>query len=459
MRGGHVLLIDVHPAEVLRHLGDAPVVVGVFQGLGDALVLVVGEHQAVGAEAVQTEFGPGGGGDQGLQRLRDVEIGEAAGDGVRDHGGGVVADHAVGLVAPEFPDGQFAGLVVDGQEGLEEVVAPLGLELPEERVLGAEGVPEREHGVALPALGAVYPAVHSAVFAVRVGVQRGVDARVVEGGVEAPEVLLVAPGAGEFAQVGLPGGLGPGAQFFERGTLLGLEVQPGVLLAHGGDAHADAHRARPAREGEHGLASPVQEFAAGGRGEVHPEIDVLPVRPAGGLAPAAHGVAPLGGDAPVVQHVPVGQVEGDLRAGPGGEGVFVPADAPAGGQPDLHLRVLQEDFVVAGGGLFPLVGEGRRPGAREQQDVAEVVAAGTAQVRMAEAVDDMVAVVIAAAAVPVARLGARVGTELHHPEGRDGAGEGVAVFVGADEGIDVLDQARICGEVPGQARDEEQQGE
>ena len=56
--GGHIFLVDIHPAEVLRDLGGAPVVIGIFQGLGDAFVLVVGKDQTVGAEAVEPELGP-----------------------------------------------------------------------------------------------------------------------------------------------------------------------------------------------------------------------------------------------------------------------------------------------------------------------------------------------------------------------------------------------------------------
>ena len=451
LRGSHVPLIDVRPAEVFRHLGHAPVVVGVLERLGHALVFVVREHQAVGTEAVQPELGPHGRGQEGLQRLLDVEVGVAAGDGVGDDRRGVVADHAVGFIAPELPDGQLAGLVIDGQEGFDEVVAALRLEFPQQRVLAAEGVPQGEHGVALPAVGAVHAAVHAAVFAVGVGVQRGVDAGVVEGGVEAAQVLFVAPGARQFAQIRLPGGLGGRSLGLEARRVLRQEVLPGVLLADGGDGHAHGHGAFAARESEYRAPPAVLQPRFRRGGEFDEEVDVLPARPAAGLAPAAYGPS-VRGDAPAVQRVAVPQVQGDLRPFPRGEAVFVHPHAPAGGQAGEHPGTVQEHLVVTRGGLFPRVREGGRLRAGHQQDVAEVVAAGAGQVRVREAVDDAVAVVVAAAAVPVACLGAGVRAQLHHPEGRDGAGEGVAVFVGAGEGVDVP------GEIPA-GNDGEQQGE
>ena len=52
-----------------------------------------------------------------------------------------------------------------------------------------------------------------------------------------------------------------------------------------------------------------------------------------------------------------------------------------------------------------------------------------------EAVDGGVGVMIAGAAVPARESG--VGAELDHAEGNGRAGKRVAVFSGADEGIDV----------------------
>ena len=56
------------------------------------------------------------------------------------------------------------------------------------------------------------------------------------------------------------------------------------------------------------------------------------------------------------------------------------------------------------------------------------------------AVDRRIVVVVAGAGVPVAR--ARIGAELHHAEGGRGAGIGVAVKSGSDEGIDIIDRIR-----------------
>ena len=55
---------------------------------------------------------------------------------------------------------------------------------------------------------------------------------------------------------------------------------------------------------------------------------------------------------------------------------------------------------------------------------------------MREAIDDAVAVMVAAAAVPVSGVRTRIGAQLDHSEGIGGPGERVPVRVGPDKGID-----------------------
>ncbi len=76
-----------------------------------------------------------------------------------------------------------------------------------------------------------------------------------------------------------------------------------------------------------------------------------------------------------------------------------------------------------------------RAGVGRQEDVAEVRHTGARKVRVGEAQDAPIAGVVAAAAVPVRRVGPGVRGKLHHPRGRRGPREGVAVAPGADEGI------------------------
>ena len=89
-------------------------------------------------------------------------------------------------------------------------------------------------------------------------------------------------------------------------------------------------------------------------------------------------------------------------------------------------------------------------GHRHQQHIAQIRHARTAQVRVAEAVDHAVAVVIAAATVPIhVAIGASIGAELHQSIWYASAGEGVAVATGADEGVD-----EIAGGVGGLGEEE-----
>ena len=78
-----------------------------------------------------------------------------------------------------------------------------------------------------------------------------------------------------------------------------------------------------------------------------------------------------------------------------------------------------------------------------EQDVGQIGAPRSAQMRMGKSVDRRVVVVIARTGVPVVRP--RIGAELHHAERSCGAGIGVAVESGPDEGIDVFERIGRAG--------------
>jgi hypothetical protein len=137
------------------------------------------------------------------------------------------------------------------------------------------------------------------------------------------------------------------------------------------------------------------------------------------------------------------------------EGVAVDARARRGGELRLDLIAIEHDLVVAGarGLVFLLerrsvlvVGLVGSSGSdadfsreRHHEHVAIVADAGAAEMGVAEAPDLGVGIVVAAAGVPTG--GAGVGTQLHHAEGRGGTGKGVAVEAGADERVDVFEDA------------------
>ena len=137
----------------------------------------------------------------------------------------------------------------------------------------------------------------------------------------------------------------------------------------------------------------------------------------------------------------------------GGEGVAVEADVGRGGELGVDVGFIEEiDGVEAGRGLLVGVREVRavaggggvagleRDGSGDglDEEVAEVGVAGAGEVSVRKAEDD--GVLVAVAGGPLVGMlevvDLRVGRELHHAEGHGGAGKGVAVGAGADEGVD-----------------------
>ena len=189
LRRAHIFLILLIPAEHLRHLRHAPVVVGVFQGLGHRLVFVVGKHQPVAAEAVQPELPVARGGQHSLESLLQIEASYTPRCRVGDYRGRVISYHTIGFVAPELPNRELSGLAVNRDEGIDEVGGALRLQLAEQGMQAPERVPEGEDCIMLvrgtvAAKGPVHLSVHAAVFPVRVGVQGRVDGAVVQGRIE-----------------------------------------------------------------------------------------------------------------------------------------------------------------------------------------------------------------------------------------------------------------------------------
>ncbi len=92
-------------ARHLRQHGDAPVVVGIFEGFGNGFVFFVAGHIAVFVHEGQTEVVVFGAGFHGGDRLLHVIVADAFGVGIEHDGNGMVAYHAVGFVGRELPNG------------------------------------------------------------------------------------------------------------------------------------------------------------------------------------------------------------------------------------------------------------------------------------------------------------------------------------------------------------------
>ena len=373
----------------------------------------------------------------------------------------------------EFPDREFAPLVVHGLEGLQEVGGALPLNQAEERMECPEGVPDGEYGIAFEAFGTVDLAVHPAVLAVDVGVQRRVDGGVVQGCVEHAHLFLRAAADGYLGEIPVPGFACGGADLGEtvresaaHTCQVGFEVLPGIAGADRGDA--DAHVdgvGLGALEFQQGPAAVIVLERGYRLAELRPEIHVLAVGPAPGLAEAGDGGRAGLLDVRVQKVVAVLEVDDYLGFGLLGECITVIAGAPADGEGRADVRVLEVNLVVPGlRGLTP-VAEARavclfveRPGIvpdRNEKDVAEVVAARSAQVCVAEAVNVLVRVVVSGAAVPVAGRGPGVRAQLDHAERPGGPGKGVAVEIGPDEGVHVLGVVLRRGGQAGEQQDGE----
>ncbi len=146
------------------------------------------------------------------------------------------------------------------------------------------------------------------------------------------------------------------------------------------------------------------------------------------------------------------QVEQHVRGLALGEVITVQAGSRGGGKFGVHAAVLEAHAVVTGrcgfvgmvvaravagvriveraGHQFDLAGGGH------QQEIQHVADAGAGQMRVREAHDRAVGLVIAGARIPHRVIGVRA--QLHHAEWQCGAWEGVTMAAGADEDIHML---------------------
>ena len=210
-RGGHVLA-----AEGAGERADREVVVGVLEGARDLLSPVerllhlllerdVAERDvlrerpaALAVDVLLVRRCLGRVLDEGPERRLAVEAAHPLHPRVGDDGRAVVPDHGARVAVPAGEVRQEAPLVGLGEQRAHEVRHPLRLEEDEQRVLGAEGVPEREVVVVVEADRTLdRPAAPEArVGAVRVAEEPWLQESVVERRVEdLPLVPRAAPHA------------------------------------------------------------------------------------------------------------------------------------------------------------------------------------------------------------------------------------------------------------------------
>ena len=191
-------------AESLGHFAQDEIVVGVFEGTGNLFPFVerVADGIFEGDESIlqiRIESAPapaihigvvrrwfgGVAAHQAVGRV-DVETANAFQICVADGGGGVIADHFLGVAIPGGIDGKPTSLLAHGDERLHHIGIAVGGEDGEQGMEGAERVPERKIAIVGEAAGDF-----SAAFArkSRVGARHiaegvGHQKAVVEGGIK-----------------------------------------------------------------------------------------------------------------------------------------------------------------------------------------------------------------------------------------------------------------------------------
>ena len=116
------------------------------------------------------------------------------------------------------------------------------------------------------------------------------------------------------------------------------------------------------------------------------------------------------------------------------EGVALAAGSRQGRQ--FRRDILHPDPVVAGRGRLVILGERNGLPERRKEKIAQVHAAGTAQVRMGETDQRRVLVPVTRSGLPPRIV--RIRAQLDQSERRRGPGISMAVAARADEGIDTI---------------------
>ena len=339
--------------------------------------------------------------------------------------------------------------MIDIEEGLGDVGLFFGVDERLQRMGSAIGVPERERGVIREIALADF-AVSTEIFTVYVAKHRRSRHRVVHCRVEnLPNVRFVArfptPVSRfhrfdfDFREFLIPrlSRRSDGLLEIPIGQLF-LQVQLCIFNAHGRQRNLHQQRLAYVLHREHADGVAIDLFERDGPRKLRHKEALLLLGPAFAKAVSAHRSRRLLRQLAVVGVIPadaLSQVDAHQRALLiGSEGVAMHSHALRSREFHKHVRSTEFHGVVARTHRLRSMAELRLPlrfaGNRQQGDVAKVTHARAAQVLMAEADDDGVAVVVARAPVPSAR-GLR-GTELHIAEGHVGSEKHVSVAARAD---------------------------
>ena len=459
-------------AALRRDLSHGPVGQRVLHVVGHRFVEEVAGDIAVFHAQVHTPLAEHGG---LLQRLVGQLLVEAVVTFQHDVGHGRdagIADHAVGLVAREVPDGKLALLRVDMEHRMGDVGHLLRMENRHQRLGSAVGVPQREGRIVHERRGAVDLAVSAPIVAVHVAELRRSDHRVVERRIEDAAGGFVRSLDTHLLQLGVPRLVGRRRRSFEvPAGKFRLHVELGVLDAHGRNRHFHIERLAVGRIELHAGVTALDRNVALLRNrlrrigigdilhrlrEFGREVNALILGPARRIAVTAEpesvgNECGLGGLVPAAAVFEVKDHGGLLRRG---EGVFVQPDTLGGGQLHIDAVAVEPRGVIARTGFFVLTAEiGPKPRLRvvlraagvghpahdrHHRDVEQVADTRTVEVGMAETDDGRIGNVVSRHPVP--RLRDAGGAELHGAERNVGPHEDMAVAARADIHVDILRQ-------------------
>ncbi len=147
LRSRAVAFVVLFLTQQARDLGDAPIVVRVFEHSRNRLTLVFRVDETafdVWTKPVVLQLRAVFHRREGFVQVEAVDAFHCR---VRNHGNRVITDHRVSLICSQFPHWQTTALFVLDQESVDEVACAFLIDDGVERVRGPKRVPEREDRV------------------------------------------------------------------------------------------------------------------------------------------------------------------------------------------------------------------------------------------------------------------------------------------------------------------------
>ncbi len=353
----------------LRHLCDAPVVIGVFQCLRDAFMFIINGNEAVLLIGSQSEvvehravFGR-------LERLFVIEALYTLRHRIGHDGNGMVADHAVGLIRGQLPNRKPAAFFVLPEEGVDEIGGALAVDEGIERMGRTKGIPKGKNRVVpKPRIG-VHLVVSPPVLPVDVMCHIGLRHGMVERGIEYGLFIRIGFVEVDFTQFLIPGGFGGRFHIAEIPAFYLRHVAFGTFIGSGRQRDLDVdffsgtyiggkgNREYGARKKGVGVAGPgkgvvVEICYFYGFAELNPGENILVASPRLTAAHDLDGFVVDDAHLPHQQFVAVVEIEDEIGLSFIPEGILVEPDPGRSRKGDVNVIIVKTDGIVTRRRLF-----------------------------------------------------------------------------------------------------------